>query len=142
MKTAIYRGDIVEVEDAPGLLVHIRAGDMTTCVTKDSILPVSDEAFQAVKPENDAVKAEISDIVTRLRNLDEGYDRKKDEYRDDAEKLWKLRNEYQRKKEALREMLVEARSKEISIVNRLIKASMPEWKERLNDSQEEAEKDY
>jgi hypothetical protein len=134
MRTAIYRGDIAEVEDASGLLVHIRAGDITNCVAKDSIILVPDEAFQAVKPEYDVVKAEISGIVTRLRNLDEGYDRKKDEYRDNTERLWKLREEYQRKKEALREMLVEARRKEISIVSRLIKESLKE--REINNKQE------
>lgn len=105
MKIGIYKGDIVGITDASGKLTYIVKDGETYCVSKDSILQVSDDDFKTVEPEFKAIKEEIKNITARIHRLDA---------------------EYQRKKELLREMLLEARRKENAIIGRLIKASMPE----------------
>lgn len=102
MKYCIYKGDIVEVRDISGCVLHIFHDGEITCVAKDAVIEISDDAFKEIELEFSEVKQELRNIIFRLNRLDE---------------------EYQKKKETLRELLINTRNKEISIVSRLITAA-------------------
>lgn len=104
MRYCIYKGSLVLVKEVSGIVVNFIDDGETGCAPKDDVIEVKDEDFKSVELEFIAVKAEINNIKARMYRLDE---------------------EYRKKKEAYREMMSEARSKEIAIINKLLKVSRP-----------------
>lgn len=102
MKYGIYKGAVVKVTGESGSILHVHDGDDSTCIGKGEILEVSEEDYKAVEQELAAARDEVKGVTGRIYRLDE---------------------EYHKKKNALMELLMSARNKEMSVVSRLIKTS-------------------
>lgn len=102
MKYGIYKGAVVRVTDESGSIVHVHDGDGSLCIAKTEVLEVSEEDYKAAEQELAAARDEAKGVTGRMYRLDE---------------------EYHKKKNALMELLMSARNKEISVVSRLIKVS-------------------
>lgn len=97
MQFAIYSGAIVEVQDGNGNLISIEDGSEELAVEKDSLTMIQDGA-------------ELRELLALKEKL-----------KDLADRMSRLEAEYSRKMEALREMYMDQRAAELSIVNRILK---------------------
>ena len=100
MKYGIYKGDIVEVEDPGGMIVNIVQDGEATCASRKDIVEVPEEVYKEIGPELKAARQELSNIKNRIFRLDD---------------------EYHKKLYTLQQMMMDARQKEIAIVNRFLK---------------------
>ena len=102
MKYCIYKGDLYEVADISGGMVHFKDNWGNSCALIKEVLEVTQEDFKAVEEEFRQAKNEINSIKDRMYKLDEAY---------------------RQKTEALRTLMSENRQKEISVISRLINQS-------------------
>lgn len=98
----IYKGKIVDIQAQNEMTVNIIDDGLTNCIHKNEIIIIEDETFKAVEKEYISVKEEQNNLSNRILKLDEAY---------------------QTKKEMLRELLMDARQKEISIISKLINSA-------------------
>ncbi len=102
MKFAVYQGAIVNVEKEHETFITITTDEGSLMVDKEKLLLIQDGVLDEVKSELDTIKIQIAEIMNRIYRLDQ---------------------EYHKKMEALREMYLEARSKEMKVVNQIIRNS-------------------
>jgi peptidoglycan hydrolase CwlO-like protein len=100
MKYGIYKGDIVEVSDTGGLIVTIQLDGDPAPVSRSDIIEIAEDHYKEIEPELKAARQEISNIKGRIYRLEE---------------------EYNKKNNALHQLMMEARQKEIAVTNRLFK---------------------
>jgi hypothetical protein len=99
VRFAVYRGEIVKVEEVRENTVWINDDGISVVVNKDELVltdSLSDERLQEMA----SIKVKINDLKDRMHRLDK---------------------EYINKMEALRIMYLDARSSEIRIANQIIK---------------------
>lgn len=102
LQHGIYKGDLIRITEVSNVIVHYICGGDPGCAPKNEVTLIDNEYFQQVEPEVTAAKNEIESIRARMYRMDE---------------------EYRKKSEALREMYMAARQKEISVINRILKDS-------------------
>lgn len=99
MNYGIYKGSLVKVIEESSNFLRINENGDEVRVSKSEILEVSDEAYKSIESEFHGIRNEIQALMSRIGRLEE---------------------DYNKKKELLRELYLEARRKEQSIINRLI----------------------
>jgi hypothetical protein len=97
----IYDGRIISFEDGGGKMVDIHAGDEELYVPRNEIIEIRPEEYMAVETDLKAATEELLNLKARICRLDE---------------------DYRKKTELLREMYMDARRKELSIVNQLLRS--------------------
>lgn len=102
LQHGIYKGDLIRITEVSNAMVHYTCGSDPGCAPKNEVILIDNEYFQQVEPELTAAKNEIESIRARMYRLDE---------------------EYRKKSEALRELYMAARQKEISMINRILRDS-------------------
>ena len=102
MRFAIYKGSVVEVEENKGTIVSIKDDFETMFVEKDALVIIQDGTAADLLQELAPIKAKIADLTTRMCRLEE---------------------EYRNKMESLRGIYLETRSKELGLVNRILRNS-------------------
>lgn len=100
MKYGIYKGSVVEVTDEKGSIVCINDNGDESRASRCDIIEIPEDGYRQIEQELLPIRADIKNILGRMARLDD---------------------EYARKKELLREMYMNARSKEISVVNHILK---------------------
>lgn len=101
MKHAIYKGSIVDIQDIKGSIVYFMDDGELKAASRDELVDVDEDNYKIFEPELVKVENKIKEL---------------------RQKIYKLDSEYDRKKNAYWEMLMTARQKEISIIDRLLKA--------------------
>jgi predicted transcriptional regulator len=99
---AIYNGSIVEIEEERENTAWINDDGDPAVVNKSELVPISDGMIDDLLQEFKSIKVKITDLQERMHRLD---------------------SEYSKKMEALREMYLDVRSKELQLVNRILKNS-------------------
>ena len=102
MKYGVYLGSIVKVLEETEKTALIQEDGETYHTAKHLITEVTEENYQAAEKELTAAKAEVRQTV---------------------ERMGKLYAEFHRKHNALSSLLMEARGKEMALVNRLLRQS-------------------
>lgn len=102
MKFAIYRGSVVEVGEDKGTIICIKDDLEIMFVEKDALVIIQDGAAAELLQELAPIKNKIADITARM---------------------YRLETEYRSKMESLRGIYLEIRSKELGLVNRILKNS-------------------
>jgi len=102
MKFGIYDGSIVEVAAQEGNLVDIIDNCTRHVVSKDKVYIICDDVYKEIAQELLEIKSEIKSLLSRMYKLDD---------------------EYHKKMELLRQLYMDARAKEMSVVNKVLKNS-------------------
>jgi hypothetical protein len=101
MAYGIYDGKVIKITKVTGVMVHFMAGDETGYAPKEQVAEIDEKLYLEVEAELVAAGREVEAI---------------------KERMYRLEEEFRKKTEALRILYMETRSKEVSIINRLLKS--------------------